>query len=192
MLMLEDWIQTQGVIMKMHLILACVLGLSACNQQLQDTSKQTREGYCPDCAWANPARGTTWTVLGQQDNPRGEPIVVVGADAQTDPIMGDTDLNVDLPILCLQPLVIPTRVGVPNQGQLSINARVAISTTKSGLQARSLQTSDTTCQEQFGEGWRMAHNTDAPDLNVLIAYGQITAQTRFWVAIDHKPTDPTP
>jgi hypothetical protein len=38
----------------------------------------------------------------------------------------------------------------------------------------------------------MAHNTDAPNLTVLVAYGQIEPQTRFWVAIDHKPTSPKP
>jgi hypothetical protein len=180
--------------MKIYLTLACVFSLSACGvqQTLQDTSTQTREGYCPDCAWANNVRGTTWTVLGQQDNPRGEDIVVVGADAQTDPYMGDTPLEVDLPILCLQPLAAPSRFITPDQVHPPINARVAASGTKSGLQARWLSASDSICQEQFGDEWRMARNTDAPDLNVLVAYGQITPQTRFWVAIDHKPTNPMP
>jgi hypothetical protein len=181
--------------MKIYLTLACVLSLSACGiqQTLQDTLVQTRDGgYCPDCSWANSARGTTWTVLGQQDNPRGEDVVVVGADAQTDPYMGDTPLEVDLPILCLEPLVAPSRLITPDQGNSPINARVATSGTRSGLQARWLSASDLICQEQFGEDWRMARNTDTPNLTVLVAYGQIEPQTRFWVAIDHKPTNPTP
>jgi hypothetical protein len=184
--------------MKIYLTLACVLSLSACGlqQTLQDTSRQTRccpggLGTCPDCAWPNSARGTTWTVLGQQDHSGSshEPIIAVGADDQTDPFMGDTPLNVDLPILCLEPLVAPSP---SNQMSLQIKPRVAISATKPGLQARSLNTSDSICQQQFGNGWRMAHNTDAPNLTVLVAYGQIEPQTRFWVAIDHKPTSPKP
>jgi hypothetical protein len=183
--------------MKIYLTLACVLSLSACGiqQTVQDTLVQTRDGgYCPDCAWANSVRGTTWTVLGQQDNPRpgGEPIIVVGADAQTNPVIGDTDLNVDLPILCLEPIVELSRVVIPDLGNTQINARVAITGTTPGLQARSLDTSDSTCQEQFGDGWRMAHNTDSPNLSVLVAYGQIAPRTRFWVAIDHKPTNLAP
>jgi hypothetical protein len=179
----------RGDIMKIVLTLACVLSLSACGvqQTLQDTSKQTREGYCPDCAWANSARGTTWTVLGQQDNPRGEDIVVVGADAQTNSIQGDTPLEVDLPILCLQPLVTPSRFITPDQTNPTINARVALSGTKPGLQARSLSASDETCQQQFGDGWRMAHDTDSPNLTILVGYGQIEPDIRFWVAIDRKP-----
>jgi hypothetical protein len=176
--------------MKIYLTLACALSLSACGSQ-QDISRQLREGpgYCPDCgvAWINTDKGTTWTVLGHQDNPRGEDIVVVGADAQTNSIEGDTDLNVDLPILCLEPLVTPSRFITPNQTNPTIHARVALSATKPGLQARSLSTSDDTCQQQFGDGWRMAHDTDSPNLTILVAYGQIEPDTRFWVAIDRKP-----
>jgi hypothetical protein len=184
--------------MKIYLTLACVLSLSACGSQLgsqQDISRQLNQGpgYCPDCghAWIHD-RGTTWTVLGQQDSPRGEDIVVVGADDQTNALEGDTDLSVDLPILCLEPLVAPRRFITPDQSDFPINARVATSGTKSGLQARWLSVSDATCQEQFGNGWRMARNTDTPNLTVLVAYGQIEPQTRFWVAIDPKPTNPTP
>jgi hypothetical protein len=191
---------TQGDIMKIFLTLVCALSLSACGSQLtsqQDVSRQPRPGpaVCPDCAWGNFAMGTTWTVLGQQVNPRGENIIVVGADAQTDPILGDTHLSVDLPILCLEPLPAPIQVIISNQNNLQtieINARVAISATASGLQARSLDTSDDICQQQFRGGWRMAHDTDAPDLNVLVALGQIAPRTRFWVAIDPKHTNPMP
>jgi hypothetical protein len=182
--------------MKIYLTLVCALSLSACGvqQTLQDTSRQTREGYCPDCgmAWIHANKGTTWTVLGQQNNPRGEDIVVVGADDQTNALEGDTDLNVDLPILCLEPFITPSRFITPDQSNSPINARVALSGTKPGLQARSLDTSDSTCQQQFGDGWRMAHDTDSPNLTVLVAYGQIEPQTRFWVAIDRKPENPTP
>jgi hypothetical protein len=181
--------------MKIYLTLVCVLSLSACGvQQNQNTPVQTREGYCPDCgkAWLSASRGTTWTVLRQQDNlgSNSEPIIVVGADAQTDPLLGDTDLDVALPILCLEPLVVPNRFGTLDQFNSPINARVATSATKSGSQARWLSASDFICQEQFGNGWRMAHDTDAPDLNVLVAYGQIAPYARFWVAIDKKPTSP--
>ncbi len=187
--------------MKIYLILACVLSLSACGvqQTLQDTSRQTRccpggLGTCPDCAWSDHARGTTWTVLRQPANlgSSTEPIVTVGADAQTDPLMGDTNLDVDLPILCLEPLDTSGSLITPDQGNFPINARVAISATKPGLQARSLNTSDSTCQQQFGNSWRMAHDTDAPKLTTLVAYGQIAPKTRFWVAIDYKHTNPTP
>lgn len=183
--------------MKIYLTLACVLSLSACGvqQTLQDISRQTREGYCPDCghAWIHD-RGTTWTVLGQQDHSGSsdEHIVVVGADAQTNALEGDTDLSVNLPILCLEPLMAQSHVITPHQVNPQINARVATSGTKPGLQARSLDTSDLTCRQQFGDGWRMAHDTDSPNLSVLVAYGQISPLTRFWVAIDRKPENPTP
>jgi hypothetical protein len=179
--------------MKIFLTLACVLSLSACGTQqvLQATSPQTREGpgYCPDCAWMN-VRGTTWTVLGQPDNPR--PIIVVGADAQTDPITGDTHLSFELPILCLRPQA-PIDVVILNLGTFQINARVAISTPTIGAEAQSIETSDSICRQQFGDGgWRMAHDTDAPDLNSLVAFGQIAPKTRFWVAIDPKHTNLKP
>jgi hypothetical protein len=177
--------------MKIYLTLACALSLSACGvqQTLQDTLVQTREGYCPDCAWSPQAhRGTTWTVLRQPDNSglNTEPIVIVGADAQTNALEGDTPLNVNLPILCIEPLIEMNRIVTSDLDNPPIHARVAISETKSGLQARSLNTSDSTCQQQFGYGWRMAHDTDAPDLNVLVAYGRIAPMTRFWVAIDRQ------
>jgi hypothetical protein len=186
--------------MKIFLTLACVLSLSACGSQLavqQDVSRQPRPGpaVCPDCAWASFAMGTTWTVLSQQVNPRGENIIVVGADAQTDPILGDTHFRFDLPILCLEPLPAPIQVIISNQSNLQtieINTRVAISTPISGSEAQSIETSDSICQQQLGDGWRMAHNTDTPNLNVLIGLGQIEPRTRFWVAIDPKHINPTP
>ncbi|MFK3979516.1 S8 family peptidase [Micromonospora sp. NPDC050397] len=147
--------------------------------------------------------GMTWSVRQQ----RGDNVVWVGHDGQSDAYQGDTPASTTLPALCIRPrpmaeAPVPTGV-VPDQHAGWSFASVALSTPVPGTRLLSPHVANLVCQYQFGAGWRMAEFHDGrhpvsrfgqvgwlPSGWSLWANGTLPTDTRFWVRIDDQAANP--
>lgn len=138
--------------------------------------------------------GMTWAVLGQTEGH-----VHVGADAQTNAYMGDTSVDVFLPMLCL---LVDGREA-PSGLDFDFHngwARGAVQATPAiaGAALETVERADEICAETFGAGWRLAEFHDGrygPDFSAsggwsFWAAGALPGGTRFWVGINDQPANP--
>lgn len=130
--------------------------------------------------------GMTWTLI-----ERNGSYSHVGADAQTNPYIGDTNPAISLPILCVRVDGRPPPPGIVFDfyngwvaGELSLSAPV------SGLLLTSRQVADDYCASTLGNGFRMAEFHDGGGGWSYWGQGVLSAANRFWVAIDDQPANP--
>jgi hypothetical protein len=130
--------------------------------------------------------GMTWKLI-----ERNGSYSHVGADAQTNPYIGDTNPAISLPILCVR---IDGRAPPPGinfdfyngwvAGELRLTAPV------SGLLLTSRPVADGYCANSFGQGFRMAEFHDGGGGWTFWGQGVLSSVNRFWVAIDDQPANP--
>lgn len=138
--------------------------------------------------------GMTWTLLNQLSGT----ITHVGADVSTDAYNGDTSPHTSLPILCINVdnSALPSGI-TPNFHNGWAKGHLALTAPVSGTTLTSLGQGNVYCIHQLGAGWRMAEHHDGwygPGLTSqggwsLIGYGNIPANTRFWVYINDQPAN---
>ncbi|MCP2322103.1 hypothetical protein HDA40_000610 [Hamadaea flava] len=172
-----------NVVRRVAALVALTLGLSA--------------PALPAHAGANGLKsGMTWTVTGQQDG-----YVHIGADAQTNPYSGDTEIDHYLPVLCLQVDGRAAPAGIEYDfyngwAQGAVRATAAVR----GDALRSTDAADALCVRTFGAGWRLAEFHDGrygDDFSSgggwsfwAAAGGNLLPGSRFWVAINDQPANP--
>jgi len=172
-----------NVVRRVAVLLALTLGLGA--------------PALPAHAGANGLKsGMTWTVTGQQDG-----YVHIGADAQTNPYSGDTEIDHFLPALCLQVDGRAAPGGIAYDfytgwAQGSVRATAAVR----GDALSSRDAADALCARTFGAGWRLAEFHDGRYGDDFAeaggwsfwasAGGNLLPGSRFWVAINDQPANP--
>lgn len=134
-------------------------------------------------AWATGGMGMTWAKVGHASG-----IDEVGC-MNCNAYAGDTACTARLPLLCIRQDGSSRPSGVPGVyyygwagGNLATTLPVA------GNFLTSLAFADQTCVQFFGAGWRMASFHDAGGWG-FNAYGNIRADTRFWVYIWDQPAN---
>ncbi len=97
-----------------------------------------------------------------------------------DPYLGDWHVLRRLPLLCVKPgAEPPPPVAVPGW----TGGSVAVTRPVYGVQLIGLAAADNLCQQEHGEGWRMASHHDNPGGWLFTAKGNTPTDTRFWVLI---------
>jgi F5/8 type C domain len=172
-----------NLVRRVAVVLALTLGLSAPAFPAQADENGLRTGM-------------TWTVTGQQDG-----YVHVGADGQTNPYSGDTEIDHFLPALCLYVDGRGAPGGIAYDlyngwAQGSVRATAAVR----GDALNSPNAADSLCANTFGAGWRLAEFHDGrygDDFSEsggwsfwAAAGGNLLPGTRFWVAINDQPANP--
>jgi hypothetical protein len=129
--------------------------------------------------------GLTWTALEQRGSS-----VHVGADGLSNPYLGDTDPETELPVLCILVDDRPAPDGIPTTGFHSwAGGEVAATAPTAGSELTSREAADELCADSFGGDWRMAEFHDGEGWS-LWATGTLPADTRFWTAINDQPANP--
>lgn len=141
-------------------------------------------------------KGMTWTVLRQHDG-----LVRVGADASTNPYVGDRSGSEVFPILCVRVTGEAAPASNAAYGSDFANgwsgAEVKTTYPVSGKDIANDRMAGTNlCRSLYGEAWRMAsfhdgslgtHGTDGWH---IWARGNLQTGTRFWVAIHDQGANP--
>ena len=139
---------------------------------------------------------------------------VDGASASCNPYEGDTSCSSALPVLCLKPENLPRpRYAVPAGGEYYagwLGGHIGLTPPVRGDQLANRKAGDRLCEANLGPGYRMAEHHDgrvvqgmgldryygktwpSPDSALpgggwaWYAYGDIPADSRFWVHIDDQ------
>ncbi|GIG89943.1 S8 family peptidase [Plantactinospora endophytica] len=146
----------------------------------------------------------TWRVKEQ----RGDNVLLVGSDEQTNPYQGDTPASATLPILCLAQWDAPIPAGItPDQYNGWSGGSMALTAPVSGTRLTSPAEADWICASTFGGGWKMAEFHDGyyflrrpfpgpiPPLRLrsgwnLWGHGTLPTNTRFWAHINDQAGNP--
>jgi hypothetical protein len=102
-------------------------------------------------------KAMTWTLLDVHDN-----ICRVGSDKRTNPYEGDTDLEAELPILCIRKQNLPVPNGVDPQDFYAgwSGGEIRLTPPIKGTSLKSLEVTNQFISQQFGPEWKMAEFHD--------------------------------
>jgi hypothetical protein len=151
---------------------------------LLERTPALRAAAAADEAWQKRRRGTTFAVR-SSDADAGEVwVACLGKPGsrvgQCDAQHGDTECDVRLPLLCLEPDPQARSSNEdPTIAERWLAARVAASQPVSGESLRTRADADRRCAAEFGAGWRVARWTDRGD--GFIARGRVSAERRLWI-----------
>ncbi|MEV7022580.1 hypothetical protein [Kitasatospora sp. NPDC093558] len=160
-----------------HVLPAAVLALTALTA-------------APGNAFATPAPdathlGLTWANLEQRAD-----IVHVGRDGQSNPYLGDTAPDAQLPVLCILQDNRPAPAGIPTTGfHAWARGEVRATAPTPGSDLTSRADADAICSAAFGDGFRMAEFHDGNGWSFW-ASGTLPTDTRFWTAINDQRANP--
>lgn len=141
-------------------------------------------------AWC---KGTTWVVHRQANG-----LVMVGADAMTNPFVGDRSCPESYPVLCIKVdgIAPPASTGNANYSRAWSGGHVALSFPVTGEQINTRDKANAVCQNAFGSGWRMATHHDGSLGTAgtegwnFWAYGNLQTGRRFWIAVNDQFANP--
>ena len=138
-------------------------------------------------------RGTTWVIHKQYNG-----LVRVGADAKTNPYLGDEPCSTNLPVLCIRvdgygP---PPSSGANTYSDGWSGGRVLLTSPVSGIHINTRDVANNACVGAFGSAWRMATHHDGSlgtggtDGWAFWAYGDLLPGTRFWIGVNDQQANP--
>lgn len=120
----------------------------------------------------------------------GLPGAVTASGHNCDPYKGDTQCNRKLPLLCVHDMHRPFPDDILDRQQYHgwFGGDIDTSITVKGTDLTSWAIADKICADKLGDGWRMAEFHDGRGWGFW-AKGKITADSRFWVAINDQPAN---
>mgnify|MGYP006171489725 CR=1 FL=1 len=131
-----------------------------------------------------PRNGLTWGKV-RHDSSLGTDLISCHAGSGCDPHRGNSSCEEELPILCIKNDASPNPGIDDGQWRTWAKGHVATSMPVKGTALASFQQASLLCQQQFGEGWRMAqhHEGDHKQGWMFEAYGNVRDDVRFWIYI---------
>lgn len=137
-------------------------------------------------ALASGGYGMTWAKSGHGASP-GVDLV---SCANCDPYTGDTACSTALPVLCINKDGSPAPAGLATNFYYGwAQGNIATTLPTPGTALTSLAAADNICTVFFGSGWRMAEFHDGNGGWNWYAYGNVRADTRFWVHVNDQPAN---
>lgn len=175
-----------------HFMLTAI-GLAGCGIELptQQSPVQQRglaglSQYTQPLIPSTHRHGMTWNVVEQRGS-----YVLVGSDAQTNAYLGDTFVDSELPVLCLN----KDGRAAPSGFTFDFyhgwaSGDVKLTAPLPGSVLVSVAAADAACARSFGKTYRMAEFHDGGGGWNWWAQGVLGTTSRFWVAITDQPANP--
>ena len=133
-------------------------------------------------------KGITW-VLKETDGP----FSLVGGHSNMDVYRGDTPCAGEYPVLCINKIDLALPQSLARRvdeihgwtgGEIRVTAPV------SGFDLKSVRAADRMCTDAFGRDWRMAEFHDGGEGWNWWAYGEVPADSRFWIWVNDQAANP--